>query len=322
MKTHRRHFLHLRRRTRNRLRFILVCAVVVAGCIFGITSAVQPILGSRSPIKPAADFTKPSGSAVSSGSPHSPQSSSSRVPASSKEPLPSAGPASTPESAPESSGRADSLPGSCGSLPTAKTVYLTFDDGPSSLTGPLLDVLDQYQVKATFFVVGVNDANETQDLKEIARRGHAIGVHSWTHNYRQIYASPEAFFEDFDRIHKMIYDVTGVDTKICRFPGGSVNDFNRKTRKAIISELKQRGYVYFDWNVSSGDAAGKTTASAIYTSALQGVHKHHTSVVLFHNTSAKSATLSQVPNFIATLKKEGYRFSVLSPSVDNTPFIF
>ena len=177
-------------------------------------------------------------------------------------------------------------------------------------------------MKATFFVVGVNDANETQDLKEIARRGHAIGVHSWTHNYRQIYASPEAFFEDFDRIHKMIYDVTGVNTKICRFPGGSVNDFNRKTRKAIISELKQRGYVYFDWNVSSGDAAGKTTASAIYTSALQGVHKHHTSVVLFHNTAAKSATLSQVPNFIATLKKEGYRFSVLSPSVDNTPFIF
>ncbi|HCW79942.1 MAG TPA: hypothetical protein DG942_02410, partial [Ruminococcaceae bacterium] len=85
-----------------------------------------------------------------------------------------------------------------------KVIYLTFDDGPSTLTVPLLNVLDKYHVKATFFVVGVNDKDEVSDLKEIARRGHAIGVHSYTHDYRQIYASPEAFFSDFDKMHSLI----------------------------------------------------------------------------------------------------------------------
>lgn len=208
------------------------------------------------------------------------------------------------------------------SLPKGRTVYLTFDDGPSSLTKPLLDILDQYHVKATFFVVGVNDKNETRDLQEIVKRGHAIGVHSWTHNYRQIYASEEAFFADFDRMHKAILDATGVDTKICRFPGGSVNSYNGETRREIIMGLKRRGYVYFDWNVCSEDAAKAKTPEEIYQYALNGVHQHRVSVVLFHNTAAKQATLQQLPRFLSTLKSEGYKFAVLDTSVDNSPFIF
>jgi peptidoglycan/xylan/chitin deacetylase (PgdA/CDA1 family) len=208
------------------------------------------------------------------------------------------------------------------SLPKGKTVYLTFDDGPSSLTMPLLDILDQYHVKATFFVVGANDKNETRDLQEIVKRGHAIGVHSWTHNYHQIYDSEQAFFSDFDRMHKEILDATGVDTKICRFPGGSVNGYNSKTRDAIIEGLKQRGYVYFDWNVSGEDAAKAKTPDEIYNMALNGVHDHRVSVVLFHNTAAKQATLEQLPRFLSTLQKEGYQFAVLDPTVDNRPFIF
>ena len=187
---------------------------------------------------------------------------------------------------------------------------------------PLLDVLDRYHVKATFFVVGVNDKNEADDLKEIVRRGHAVGVHSWSHNYRQIYASPEAFFSDYDRMHRMILETTGVDTKICRFPGGSVNAYNAKTRKAIFEGLKQRGSVYYDWNAAGGDAGGKTTPGAILRSALNGVHAHGTSVVLFHNTTAKKATLRQMPEFLETLKREGYTFATLNPSVSNAPYIF
>mgnify|MGYP000845306580 CR=1 FL=1 len=203
-----------------------------------------------------------------------------------------------------------------------KVIYLTFDDGPSTLTVPLLNVLDKYHVKATFFVVGINDKNEASDLKEIVRRGHAIGVHSYTHNYRQIYASPEAFFSDFDEMHSLIKNATGIDTKIYRFPGGSVNAYNKKTRKAIIQNLKQRGYVFFDWNAGGGDAVVHPQAAKILSEALTTTHMHDNSVVLFHNSSVKSVTLSIIPQFISTLQKEGYTFAVLNPSVDNHPFIF
>lgn len=203
-----------------------------------------------------------------------------------------------------------------------KTVYLTFDDGPSNLTPPLLDVLDQFHVKATFFVVGAYDPHVSEHLKEIAARGHAIGIHSYSHNYRQIYASERAFFEDFDRMHDLVRETTGIDSRICRFPGGSVNAYNRKTGTAIVSDLKRKGYVYFDWNASSGDAGGQNSPDGIYQSAMAGVHLHRISVVLFHNTSAKRATLQQMPRFLETLKEEGYTCRVLNPTVDNAPFIF
>ncbi|WP_416201116.1 MAG: hypothetical protein ACFWUD_02150 [Thermocaproicibacter melissae] len=277
-------------------------------------------------VSSAAGSSKPvPSSAVSSAAAVSSRAVVSSAAASSAKPAPSsskrpAKPASTKpvEEDPDPS----ETPSYQTSLPKEKTVYLTFDDGPSSLTKPLLDILDQYQVKATFFVVGVNDKNETRDLQEIVKRGHAIGVHSWTHNYRQIYASEEAFFADFDRMHKAILDATGVDTKICRFPGGSVNSFNAKTRREIIMGLKRRGYVYFDWNVCSEDAAKAKTPEEIYQYALNGVHQHRVSVVLFHNTAAKQATLQQLPRFLSTLKSEGYKFAVLDTSVDNSPFIF
>ncbi|WBY63645.1 polysaccharide deacetylase family protein [Thermocaproicibacter melissae] len=277
-------------------------------------------------VSSAAGSSKPvSSSAVSSAAAVSSRAVVSSAAASSAKPAPSsskrpAKPASTKpvEEDPDPS----ETPSYQTSLPKEKTVYLTFDDGPSSLTKPLLDILDQYQVKATFFVVGVNDKNETRDLQEIVKRGQAIGVHSWTHNYRQIYASEEAFFADFDRMHKAILDATGVDTKICRFPGGSVNSFNAKTRREIIMGLKRRGYVYFDWNVCSEDAAKAKTPEEIYQYALNGVHQHRVSVVLFHNTAAKQATLQQLPRFLSTLKSEGYKFAVLDTSVDNSPFIF
>lgn len=319
-----RHFRHLRHRTRNRLLMIFACVVAVTLCGFGFFSAFEPVMAGLSRTKPAAVFSMAPVSAVSSGAASafsSPSPSSSFSPASS-----SSSPASTPASSGEDSEPDDSgvssRSGRGPGLPSGKTVYLTFDDGPSSLTAPLLDVLDECQVKATFFVVGVNDANETHDLQEIARRGHAIGVHSWTHNYHQIYASTEAFFADFDRMHQAIFNATGIDTKICRFPGGSVNGYNTKTRRAIVKGLKQRGYVYYDWNVSGSDTVENISSDAIFRTALQGVHAHRVSVVLFHNTSAKAATLRQVPKFISTLKNEGYRFAVLSPSVDNSPFIF
>ena len=301
-------FVH---RTRNRIFLVLICTVSAGLLIFGAVAGIRALAAFAVParaVSASAPVSVSSRSAISTLSSAAPSSSgASFAPASSHA-------ASEP----------DSRPGSAASGPvgTHRTVYLTFDDGPSTLTVPLLDVLDRYHVRATFFVVGVNDKNEADDLKEIVRRGHAVGVHSWSHNYRQIYASPEAFFSDYDRMHRMILETTGVDTKICRFPGGSVNAYNAKTRKAIFEGLKQRGSVYYDWNAAGGDAGGKTTPGAILRSALNGVHAHGTSVVLFHNTTAKKATLRQMPEFLETLKREGYTFATLNPSVSNAPYIF
>ncbi len=203
-----------------------------------------------------------------------------------------------------------------------KVVYLTFDDGPSNLTIPLLDVLDKYNVKATFFLVGKTDAADLQAMKAIVDRGHGIGVHSYTHNLHQIYQNPAVFLDDFAKMHDLILKTTGVDTHIYRFAGGSVNSYNKATARAIITEMNRRGYTYYDWNVSSDDAVTGTSAAKIYSNVVNGVHAHTQSVILCHNTNVKKNTLAEVPKMIETLKKEGYEFRVLDDTVDNTPYIF
>lgn len=206
--------------------------------------------------------------------------------------------------------------------PEGKTAYLTFDDGPSGLTIPLLDELDRCRVKATFFLIGKADEQGRREIRAIAERGHAIGVHSYTHDYKAIYANPAAFLTDFARMHRLIREAAGVDTAIYRFAGGSVNSYNRKTAGAIISEMNRRGYVYYDWNVDSGDAEHGSTAQSIYRNAVQETRRHRNAVILFHNTGAKKNTLKMMPKIIETLRKDGYRFDVLGPSVSNQPYIF
>ena len=312
-------------RTRNRIFLVTVCVAIAGLLAYGTVSAYHLYLSYLTPAQ-AANAGVTSSSALSVPAPSSAAASSRAAPAKASSAPPSMPPSEPPSAPPASSSPkaagSEAEPQSRGTLPSGRTVYLTFDDGPSTLTEPLLDVLDKYKVKATFFVVGVNDKNEARDLKAIASRGHAIGVHSWTHDYRKIYASPQAFFEDYDKMHQAIFDATGVDTKILRFPGGSVNGYNTKTRAAICEELRRRGVVYFDWNAGGEDASGQTTPDGIYRTAMRGVRAHRVSVVLFHNTSAKGATLRQMPKFISTLQSEGYRFDVLGPGVDNAPFIF
>ncbi len=203
-----------------------------------------------------------------------------------------------------------------------KIVYLTFDDGPSNLTIPLLDVLDQYHVKATFFLMGHTDTADIKAMKEIANRGHVIGVHTYTHKYRDIYASPSAYLYDFNRMHELIKQVTGIDTQIYRYAGGSVNSYNRDTARAITQEMNRRGYVYFDWNVSGEDAEPGATAASIYRNTMSGIRRHRQSVVLLHNSSSKRDTLTLTPKIIETLKKEGYQFKTLDASLDNSPYQF
>lgn len=203
-----------------------------------------------------------------------------------------------------------------------KVVYLTYDDGPSELTPKLLDVLDEQGVKATFFVMAQGKSVEDCKtwLKMIADRGHTLGVHTYTHQYKQIYASPQSFLEDFKKMHDLIYEATGQKITVFRFAGGSVNAYNQATCKAIIDEMTRRGYTYFDWNVDCGDSNVKNKGRDIYSITVGAIKNHEKSIVLMHNSKAKADTVAQTAAIIKEAKKNGYRFDVLTPSVK--PFTF
>ncbi|WP_288162231.1 polysaccharide deacetylase family protein [Dubosiella newyorkensis] len=140
-----------------------------------------------------------------------------------------------------------------------KVVYLTFDDGPSENTAKILDILDKYNAKATFFVTG-NHPEYNKYMKRAAKEGHTIGLHTYTHNYSQLYSSEEAYFDDLQQISDMVEDVTGKKSKVIRFPGGSSNMISANYVDGLMTTLTQKvqeqGYQYFDWNVDSTDASG------------------------------------------------------------------
>lgn len=173
-------------------------------------------------------------------------------------------------------------------------VYLTFDDGPSANTDQILDILDEYGVKATFFVVGKEGYND--QYRRIVEEGHTLGMHSYSHVYRDIYESVEAYGQDLEKLHTYLYELTGVDSRIVRLPGGSSNTVSKDKIQDIIAYLGQQGMTYYDWNVSSGDAAsGYVSAQQIADNVLNHVSEHHISIVLMHDASGKNTTVEALP---------------------------
>ena len=197
-----------------------------------------------------------------------------------------------------------SVPGS------GKVIYLTFDDGPSGYTGKLLNVLAKYNVKATFFVV--NKGN-SEMLQRIHREGHAIGIHSMTHDYYSIYASEEAFFNDLYGMQSVIEQATGYKTTLMRFPGGSSNSVS-KYNPGIMTRLTQavveEGFQYFDWNVDSQDAGGAKTADEVFMNVINGCSTRRVSVVLQHDIC--SFSVAAVERIIEWGLANGYTFLPLS----------
>jgi regulator of replication initiation timing len=133
-----------------------------------------------------------------------------------------------------------------------KIIYLTFDDGPSRNTEKILEILDEYAIKATFFVLGVDSEFGRKAYKNIADRGHTIGIHGYSHVYKDIYADKQAFIQNVDKLADLIYDAAGYETNILRFPGGSNNTVNSaEDKKAfmqeLIKEITAKGYTYYDW---------------------------------------------------------------------------
>ena len=197
-------------------------------------------------------------------------------------------------------------------VPDGKVIYLTFDDGPSSHTTKLLDVLKKYDVKATFFVM---KTGYTDVIKRIAEEGHSIGVHTTTHNFKKIYASETAYFNDLYNMQSIIKELTGKETYLMRFPGGSSNTvsrFNRKIMTKLAKKVQEQGFRYFDWNVDSNDAGGAKYTSEIYNNVINGVSKKQISVVLQHDT--KEFSVNAVEKIILWGLSNGYTFLPLDES--------
>ncbi len=182
-------------------------------------------------------------------------------------------------------------------------VYLTFEDGPSENTEAILDILDQYQVKATFFVVGKTDEESQALYKRIVEDGHTLGMHSYSNKYSTIYESKEAFESDFTQLRDYLYELTGVESHYYRFPGGSSNQISNVDMAEFIQYLDSQNVVYYDWNVSSGDATSQAYSSEdIVANVTSNVVKYKTSVVLLHDADDKSTTVEALAPLIEALQ--------------------
>lgn len=206
-------------------------------------------------------------------------------------------------------------------VPGDKVVYLTFDDGPCESTSQLLHVLDELGVKATFFVTGQYFGEEEllAQLREIVNRGHTLAVHTYSHQYKEIYASKEAFWEDYERMEALVERASGRENRLFRFPGGSNTGQNAEIRQELLHAAEQRGLIYHDWNSFVGDTEGLSSQQML-EQAVGGVLPRSKSVMLLHNTPDKDEVIEILPQIVERLRQEGYDFAVLDETV--RPFQF
>ena len=204
------------------------------------------------------------------------------------------------------------------------TVYLTFDDGPSDNTYSILQYLRDYKIKATFFVVPNRSEYCYTLLKAIAADGHAIGIHTASHKYDEIYASVENYLDDFYDAWNMVYEATGIKCEIFRFPGGSVNDYNAKTRDDIIAEMSRRGFRHYDWSVDSGDAVGASWTqmwNSVPADIGANYDKNFRSFVLMHDTDNTTNTVLVLGDLLKKFTSDGiYKFDKINNDTQPVQF--
>ena len=194
-----------------------------------------------------------------------------------------------------------------------KVVYLTFDDGPCENTENLLDVLDSYDVKATFFVNGHQGFDEA--LCRIVNEGHTLALHTYTHEYEHVYKDVESFREEIVTLQDYLEDTTGFRPNIFRFPGGSSNSMTLVPVSVYIDYLYENNLVYFDWNVSSGDGGPDLSATQVYNNVMNGIAKNDVSVVLMHDATYRMTTFEAVPMIIESLQEMD---ALILPITDDT----
>lgn len=201
-----------------------------------------------------------------------------------------------------------------------KVAYLTFDDGPSSLTPHLLDVLQENDVKATFFVAFMSEdtADKRSWIKQVAEAGHTVGIHSWSHDYDIIYANEDNFLEDFNKMKDIIKEATGIDPKVSRFPGGIGNSVSitasggKEIMAELVEDVEALGVTPFDWNAGGEDATTPyPTTDELVQAVLNDAEGHDTVIVLLHERHEFS--INAVPEIVKQLRSQGYTFEMLTP---------
>lgn len=204
---------------------------------------------------------------------------------------------------------------------TGGTIFLTFDDGPTStITPKILDILKAKGIKATFFILNYSAENEKLVKREV-NEGHTVGIHGYSHDYKAIYQSVETYMGNITRLQDKIKASTGYNATITRFPGGSSNTvsrFNPGIMTKLTKEVVARGYKYFDWNVSSGDAGGAKNSSDVYNSVISGLKHGRNNVVLMHDFSGNTKTVNALSSIIDYGLSHGYKFSNITTS---TPMV-
>lgn len=195
----------------------------------------------------------------------------------------------------------------------SKTIYLTFDDGPGAYTARLLDILNKYDAKATFFVVGYNNRYDDLITREY-NEGHTVALHSYAHRYEKIYSSMDSYMEDLLMLNDKVKNLTGHDSKIIRFPGGSSNTISRKYNRGIMGNLtkniEELGFRYFDWTISSGDAGETKNTNQIVQNVTSSLKEDGLNVVLMHDI--KSYSVDAVERIIQYGLANGYTFAPLT----------
>ena len=201
-----------------------------------------------------------------------------------------------------------------------KVLYLTFDDGPSELTPQILDILDKYDVKATFFVTGfATDCSKY--IKEAHDRGHTIGMHTYSHDYSNVYKSAEAYYKDLSKISKLCEKELGFIPHYIRFPGGSSNTVSSNYCDGIMTYLSKdvlkKGYQYYDWNCTNGDAVGgKQSVGKLYKNAIEAAGGTDL-VMLCHDSGDKKTTVDSLSKIIEYYQAEGY----VLKAIDDTSYV-
>ena len=199
-------------------------------------------------------------------------------------------------------------------------IYLTFDDGPTSDSTPkILDILEKNNIKATFFVLHYSEQNEHL-IKRENDQGHTIALHGYTHTYSEVYQSADSCLENFRKIGEQVYQTTGINSKIIRFPGGSSNTVSRKYCPGVMTELSKRvideGYRIFDWNVDSDDAGRAKTSNDIYNNVTSRIKPGIKNVVLMHDFAGNHKTIDALQGIINFGKENGYVFRKITEETE------
>ncbi|MDE6700533.1 MAG: polysaccharide deacetylase, partial [Acetatifactor sp.] len=203
------------------------------------------------------------------------------------------------------------------SAPAPRKVHLTFDDGPSIYTDEILEILEEYDVKATFFVVGKEDERSKEAILKIVEAGHTLGMHSYSHKYSELYASTENFAADFEKQRSFLEELTGQTCRFYRFPGGSSNTVSKVDMQQFADYLEEQDMVFYDWNISSGDGGRQLlSVDTLVRNSTSDLGEWKTAVILMHDSADKPTTVEALPQIIEKIL--AMEDTVILPITDDT----